>query len=100
MGIAIGLLPQHVIVRVHVDIRIKALCCFRRELAVIVVAVGQDDALNLAIAHQLCHGIEVVGRVDDVDTGGIAKHVDVIVHVPFAAVQTELSGSYRAFNLH
>ena len=99
-SIAIGLLPQHVIVRVQVDPGIEALGGLGGQLAVIIVPVGQKNALHTAIAYQLCYRIEVVGGVHHVDAGVIAHDVDVIVHIPLAAIEAEFSRSNRAINAH
>ena len=99
-SIAIGLLPQHVIVRVQVDLGIEALGGLGGELAVIIVRVGEQDALHAAVTNELCYRIQIVGGVHHVHAGVIAHDVDVIVHVPLAAIEAELARSNRAIDTH
>ena len=84
----------------QVDIGIEALCGLGGELAVVIVRVGEQDAFYATVAHELCYRIEVVGGVHHVDAGVIAHDVDIIVYIPFAAIEAELARSNRAIDTH
>ena len=84
----------------QVNLGIEALGGLGGELAVVIVRVGEQDAFHVAIAYQLRYGIEIVRGIHHIYIGVIAHDVDVIIHVPLAAVEAELARSNRAIDAH
>ena len=62
-------LPQRAVIRVEVHGHAEVLSHLGRELAVVVVRVGEDNALNGALSYLVDDALGVVGRIDDVALG-------------------------------
>ena len=98
--IPIAFLPQLIIFWVQVHLNAIVLAQLRCELTVVIVRVGQNDATHWAVSYLINDLLSIMRRVNDVNTTLATKNVDIIVHIPFAAVETEFSGGNKLFNLH
>src|SRR5699024_12148290 len=98
--IPIAFLPQLIICWVQVHFNAVVLTQLGCKLTVVIVRVGQNDAAHWAVSYLIDDLLCIMRRVNDVNTTLATKNVDIIVHIPFAAVQTEFSGGNKLFNLH
>src|SRR5699024_877230 len=96
----IAFLPQLIIFWVQVHLNAVVLTQLGCKLTVVIVRVGQNDATHWAIAYLIDDLLCIMRRVNDVNTTLATKNVDIIVHIPFAAVETEYCGANKLFNLH
>ena len=83
----------------QVDLHSPLLCQFRGQLAVVVVRVGQQDRLHGAIPHVVDYRLRVVRRIHHDALVIVDQQVDVVIHVPLAAVQAELAGGFELLDL-
>ena len=88
----VRLLPQQLVVRVQENRRFELHCEFWRHGDVVVVRVRTEDRDDVAIADGIDDRLRGVRRIDDEYLGVVADEPDVVVDVPAAAVETELSG--------
>lgn len=90
--LGVGHLPEHVVAGVQEDGGVEALGQLRGDGDVVVVAVGEQYAQDLAVADGLDDGFGFVGCVDDVAGFVVADEPDVVVHIPLATVEGERAG--------
>src|SRR5690606_22810008 len=93
-----GLLPQLQVVGVQPDGGAGAVGEGGRGVDVVVVGVGAHDGRQPPLPHRLGDGVGVVGGVDDDRLVVVADDPHVVVDVPGAAVEAELSGGDEPFD--
>ncbi len=87
--VAVGELPERLVVGVQEDRRDHGLAQSRRDPAVVVVGVGQQDRLHGAAADDGEDVVDRVGRIDDDALVVVTHHPDVVVDVEGLAIQRE-----------
>src|SRR5699024_1186271 len=98
--IPIAFLPQLIIFWVQVHLNAIVPTQLGCTLTVVIVRVGPTDSAHWAIAYLMDNSLSIMRRINDVNTTLATKNVDIIVHIPFAAVETGFSGGNKLFNLH
>ena len=84
-----GLIPQHLVTGVDVDLRVQPLCQLRGHGDVVVVGVGADHPTDLPAVDGVDDGVGVMGGVHDDHLVIVTDDPDVVVDLPFTAVEGE-----------